>query len=287
MGEGQGEGVGKAHGPVLVTAQATGFRKIKRYTHETLGAGVIDLPPRQFQTTAYWLWIAPEVAGRLMDEGVLLRPNDYGPNWEAQRNAARERDGFLCRECGAAEPPSRPSPIGDAPMGEGAGGGRQHHIHHIRPFREFGYTRGQNENYKLANELDNLITLCPSCHRRVETAQRAVSALGGLAHALGNIAPLYLMCDPRDIGSLVEAKSKETGGPTITFYDQVPEGIGLSGRLYELHDELLRGALDLVRNCPCAEGCPACIGPAGSDGGEAKALAQKLIEALTASAGRM
>lgn len=287
MGEGQGEGVGKAHGPALVTAQATGFRKIKRYTHETLGAGVIDLPPRQFQTTAYWLWIAPEVAGRLMDEGVLLRPNDYGPNWETQRNAARERDGFLCRECGAAEPPSRPSPIGDAPMGEGAGGGRQHHIHHIRPFREFGYTRGQNENYKLANELDNLITLCPSCHRRVETAQRAVSALGGLAHALGNIAPLYLMCDPRDIGSLVEAKSKETGGPTITFYDQVPEGIGLSGRLYELHDELLRGALDLVRNCPCAEGCPACIGPAGSDGGEAKALAQKLIEALTASAGRM
>ncbi|MEK6575009.1 MAG: DEAD/DEAH box helicase, partial [Chloroflexota bacterium] len=215
----------KAHGTVLVAAQATNFRKIKRYTHETLGMGVIDLPPREFQTTAYWLWIAPDVAGRLMDEGVLLRPNDYGPNWEAQRNAARARDGYRCRECGAAEPTPPPPP--------------QHHVHHIRPFREFGYVRGQNENYKLANELDNLITLCPSCHHRVESVQRTVSALGGLANALGNIAPLYLMCDPRDISSLTESRSKETGGPTITFYDQAPEGIGLSGRLYELHDELL------------------------------------------------
>ncbi|HKZ70771.1 MAG TPA: DUF1998 domain-containing protein, partial [Anaerolineales bacterium] len=148
----------------------------------------------------------------------------------------------------------------------------------LRPFREFGYMRGQNENYTLANELDNLLTLCPSCHHKVETAQRAVSALGGLAHALGNIAPLYLMCDPRDIGSLVESKSKETGGPTITFYDQAPEGIGLSGRLYELHDELLRGALDLVRACPCADGCPACIGPVGGE--EVKGLVRRLGEAL-------
>ncbi|HLB49419.1 MAG TPA: DEAD/DEAH box helicase [Anaerolineales bacterium] len=257
----------KAHGTVLVTAQATNFRKIKRYTHETLGMGVIDLPPREFQTTAYWLWIAPDVAERLMDEGVLLRPNDYGPNWEAQRNAARARDGYRCRECGAVEPTPPPPP--------------QHHVHHLRPFREFGYARGQNENYKLANELDNLITLCPSCHHRVESVQRTVSALGGLANALGNIAPLYLMCDPRDISSLTESRSKETGGPTITFYDQAPEGIGLSGRLYELHDELLRGALDLVRGCPCTDGCPACIGPVGSDGGEVKGLVRRLGEAMT------
>jgi DEAD/DEAH box helicase domain-containing protein len=254
----------KAHGTVLVTAKATGYRKIKRYTHETLGYGEIDLPPREFQTTAYWLWIAPDVVEQLMNEGVLLRPNDYGPNWEAQRNAARARDGFRCQQCNAAEP----------------SGGPQHHVHHLRPFREFGYIRGQNENYKEANDLGNLITLCSSCHRRVETATRTHSALGGLAHALGNLAPLHLMCDPRDIGSLVESRSKETGGPTITFYDEAVEGIGLSGRLYELHDELLRGALDLIRACPCTDGCPACIGPVGADGEEAKGLARRLGERL-------
>ncbi len=254
----------KAHGVVLVTSQVSGYRRIKRYTHETVGFGEIDHPPREFQTTAYWLWIAPEAAEQLMNEGVLLRPNDYGPNWEAQRNAARLRDGFRCQQCNTVEPRD----------------GTQHHVHHLRPFREFGYVRGENENYKLANELDNLLTLCPSCHRQVESVNRTKSALGGLAHALGNLAPLYLMCDPRDLSSLVEAKSKETGGPTITFYDHVPEGIGLSGRLYELHDELLRGALELVRDCPCSDGCPACIGPVGLDGGESKELTLRLVEAL-------
>lgn len=254
----------KAHGTVLVTSQVTGYRKIKRYTHETVGFGEIDHPPREFQTTAYWLWIAPETAEQLMDEGVLLRPNDYGPNWEAQRDAARARDNFRCQQCNTA----------------GQRDGPQHHVHHLRPFREFGYVRGENDNYRLANELDNLITLCPSCHRTVESVNRTKSALGGLAHALGNLAPLYLMCDPRDLSSLVESKSKETGGPTITFYDHVPEGIGLSGRLYELHDELLRGALELVRDCPCSDGCPACIGPVGADGGESKGLTVKLIQKL-------
>ncbi len=250
----------RAHGPVLVTSEMTGYRKIKRYTHETLGFGEINLPPREFQTTAYWLWIAPETAEQLMDEGVLLRPNDYGPNWETQRQAALARDGHRCQQCNSAQPPL--------------------HVHHLRPFREFGYARDENENYKLANELDNLITLCPSCHRRVESVNRTRSALGGLAYALTGIAPLHLMCDSRDLSSLTEWKSKETGSPTITIYDQAPEGIGLSERLYELHDDLLRGALDLVRVCPCSDGCPACIGPAAADSGETKRLTVKLIEAL-------
>ncbi len=50
------------------------------------------------------------------------------------------------------------------------------------------------------------------------------------------------MCDSRDIATLAESRSKETGGPTITLYDQIPEGIGLSGRLYELHAEPLSRA---------------------------------------------
>ena len=88
------------------------------------------------------------------------------------------------------------------------------------------------------------------------------------------------MCDPRDIATLVEWKSKETQAPTITFYDSIPEGIGLSERLYELHDDLLRGALDLVRACRCSDGCPVCIGPTNGDGGEAKRNTIKLIEEL-------
>jgi len=261
--------VRRAHGRIRVTAQATSFRKIKRYTHETLGYGTIDLPPREFETTAYWLWLDPGLVARLEAEGVLLPPNDYGPDWPSARRAAVARDSHRCRQC-------------NAPEREGRG----HEVHHLKPFREFGYTPGENRNDRLANTLDNLITLCPACHQRAEAARGTRSALGGLAYALGNIAPLYLMSDPRDVGVESETRAKSTRAPTITFYDRVAEGLGLAERLYELHDELLSGALELVESCGCQDGCPACVGPSGVGGGEIKLLTVRLLKAVIGVAPR-
>jgi DEAD/DEAH box helicase domain-containing protein len=45
----------RAWGEVTVVTQATGYRKIKRYTHETLGFGEIDLPEMTLETDGYWL----------------------------------------------------------------------------------------------------------------------------------------------------------------------------------------------------------------------------------------
>ncbi len=253
----------RAHGKVMITAQPTSFRKVKRYTHETLGYGQIELPPRQFETTAYWMWIAPESVARLEKEGVLLPPIDYGPSWTAVRDAARQRDGHCCRQCGAPER-----------------AGQTHHVHHIRPFRQFEFVPDVNRNDQMANEIDNLITLCPACHHRAESARGTRTALSGLAYTLGNIGPLYLMCDPRDLGKLAESRSKETQAPTITIYDRVPEGLGLAERLYTLQEEFLNGALELIRTCRCRDGCPACIGPVVHGGREVKILTTRLIEAL-------
>jgi DEAD/DEAH box helicase domain-containing protein len=253
----------RAHGRIQVTAQASSFRKIKRYTHETLGYGTIELPPRTFETTASWLWLDPDLVRRLEAEGVLLPPNDYGPEWASARRAALARDGHRCRQCNAPERE-----------------GRTHEVHHLRPFRDFGYLPGENRHDRPANALDNLLTLCPACHQRAEAARGTRSALGGLAYALGNIAPLYLMCDPRDLGVESETRARTTRAPTITFYDRVPEGLGLSERLYELHAELLQAALELVRTCGCVDGCPACVGPSGVGGGEVKALTARLLEAV-------
>ena len=255
----------RAWGELLVTAQAASYRLIKRYTHETLGYGQIELPARQFQTTGYWLWLPAAAVRRLAEEGILVGPNNYGPNWEQQRNATRARDSYRCVLCGKPE---------------AAGAGRQHDVHHILPFRTFGYVLGLNENYLLANDLDNLQTLCRACHARAEASRGTQTALGGLAYALGNIAPLYLMCDPRDLGILSESRSRETGGPTITLYDTVPDGLGFAERLYELHLELLQGALDLVSGCPCRDGCPACVGPVGIEATDTKELARRLAEKL-------
>ncbi len=262
---GQGDTL-RGYGEVLVTTRATGYRKIKRYTHEVLAWAPIDLPEQELRTAGYWLALSEELTAQLQEAGVLPPPADYGPNWSAQRNVARDRDGYRCRNCGAPERDER-----------------QHDVHHLTPFRAFGYVPGVNDFYKLANRLENLITLCPACHRRVE---RARGALSGLAYLLRNLAPLYLMCDPGDLGSAVQSCAPETGLPTITLYDRAPGGAGLSVRLYELHDELLMAALDMVRRCPCADGCPGCVGPAGDAGPVTKMLTRKLLEAIVEIAPR-
>jgi DEAD/DEAH box helicase domain-containing protein len=279
----------KSVGEVSITSQTTGFRKIKLYTHETLGWGDIDLPEQQMHTTAYWFCVEPETADRLIEEGIIFAPNDYGPDWDSTRQTILERDEHRCQRCGALPPP-RPSPASQ-------GRERQHDVHHKKPFREFGYKRGVNRNDQIANQPGNLITLCRACHHRVEAATGLRGALSGLGHVLGEIAPLYLMCDPRDIGVLPESRSAFTELPTITIYDRVPAGIGLSQELFDMHDQLLVAARDVVAACQCESGCPACVGPtpavehAVRTGGPAqsigdnelnvKVLTLKLLTALT------
>ena len=239
-------GVIRAHGNVLVRTQVVGFRKVRWYTHENLGYEDVDVPAQELETTAYWLAFTEEVLERLREQGVWRSDviEDYGPNWERQRKRALERDGYRCRRCGAPHTPERPL-----------------HVHHIRPFRTFGYIPGENEAYKEANRLDNLVTLCPRCHRLAEASVRLRTGFSGLAYAIGQLAPLFVMAAPGDIGQVVEVASAHTGLPTITLYDNVPGGIGLAERLYEVHDALLTAALERVESCGCEYGCPACVGP--------------------------
>ena len=87
------------------------------------------------------------------------------------------------------------------------------------------------------------------------------SALLGAAHVLHQIAPLFLMCDPRDLGRVTEIKSPFTQAPTIFLYDGSPGGVGFSERLYQVHADLLQQSEEVIRICPCEEGCPSCVGP--------------------------
>jgi DEAD/DEAH box helicase domain-containing protein len=75
------------------------------------------------------------------------------------------------------------------------------------------------------------------------------------------VASLRLMCDPRDLGAVAEIRSPVTRLPTVTVYEVYAGGVGCSARLFELHEQLLSDAAALVRECPCAGGCPSCIGP--------------------------
>jgi DEAD/DEAH box helicase domain-containing protein len=94
--------------------------------------------------------------------------------------------------------------------------------------------------------------------------------LVGLANLLEAIAPLYLMCDPRDVGVVPQVKSPFTGLPTVYVYECVPAGVGFAERLFGMRHELLEAAADLARRCRCESGCPSCVGPAGIVGARGK-----------------
>lgn len=48
-------GIRSAHGEVRVKRQIVGFKKIKFYTLENIGAGLLSLPEQEMHTTAFWL----------------------------------------------------------------------------------------------------------------------------------------------------------------------------------------------------------------------------------------
>jgi len=79
----------------------------------------------------------------------------YGPNWPEIRERVLKRDGFECQRCSESE---------------------TLHVHHITPFKKF-------DDRNIANKLENLITLCPSCHRIVEMTYDVESTMDLRQHA--------------------------------------------------------------------------------------------------------
>lgn len=259
----------KYYGELLVTTQVVGYRQIRWHTRETLGMGEVNLPPSELLTMGYWLALGQDTVDELAARRLWsAAPNQYGPGWDALRERVRKRDGYRCQVCGLPET------------------GRSHHVHHKIPFRAF-------LSVEQANQMQNLITLCPACHRRAETVVRIRSGLSGLAFVLGHLAPLFLMCDTGDLGVHADPQCLlAEGQPSVVLYDLAPAGIGLSERLFEIHAELMLRALELVQACGCADGCPSCVGPGGAiaapvqggelalPGGKREALA--LLEILSA-----
>src|SRR3954471_14344812 len=117
----------------------------------------------------------------------------------------------------------------------------------------------------------------------------------GLAFALRHVAQLLLMCDRHDIGVSIDGgsmdKSTRTGGkgsvpealaadPKVFIYDNYPSGIGFSRPLFDMHGLLLERTRELITTCPCASGCPSCVGPEGNTGPRAKQVACEILDRL-------
>jgi DEAD/DEAH box helicase domain-containing protein len=85
-------------------------------------------------------------------------------------------------------------------------------------------------------------------------------ALIGIANVLVEVAPLFVMCDTQDIGAVVDAHN--LGRDALFVHDKYPGGMGYARRCLERFDEIMRTIADVVRECPCPDGCPSCVGSA-------------------------
>lgn len=250
----------KSLGEILVTTQVTGYRKIRWFSHEFIGGGEVNLPPTFLNTIGYWISLDEATVNQLKDQMLWHEAaNDYGPGWEALRQRVLRRDGDRCQVCGYA---GQEQPL---------------HVHHIQPFRSF-------TSPEAANQLQNLITLCPTCHRQAETSVRIRSGMAGVSYLLHNLAPLLLMCDGEDIGVHYDPNSTlGEGHPTVVFFDTIPGGLGLSQNLYERHEALLRQGFETITHCECEDGCPSCVGPIGEEGSGGKSEALAIFKVLTSN----
>ncbi len=128
-----------------------------------------------------------------------------------------------------------------------------------------------------------------------------VDGLRALTHLLHSLAPIFLLCDIRDVGAWLGDGSPSQAGqvvtretmraqllqgetftPTIYLYDNQPGGIGLAERIFEVLPELLTRGLETLEACGCRSGCPSCVGPVNEVGRQAKPIAAGILKRLVA-----
>ncbi len=139
------------------------------------------------------------------------------------------------------------------------------------------------------------------------TPAELIDGLSALAYTLQHLAAMFLMADTHDIDralgdksgqwfvshdrggrvitSFADARQQAATGiridefdPTIFIFDSYPGGIGFSQLLYNEHPNLLAAADGLIAKCPCAWGCPSCVGPTLEMGKTAKKTVPKIIK---------
>ena len=257
LGEEDIPGAIKYYGEIQVTSVVNSYKKINWKRYELLDSVKLDLPPTVLNSVGFWLALSEETEEILRRSGDWhSSPNEYGPDWMDIRLQVLSRDEHTCAVCGRSLPAS------------------DLHIHHKTPLRSFS-------SLTEANQLSNLISLCPRCHQRAETVVRVRSGLSGLGYLIHNLAPLLLMCDPGDLGLYTEYDSPlGFGRPIILIYEQIPAGIGFSHFLFEHIPELIEKAVSVLQGCPCESGCPACVGPGGELGLGGKEETAAILDVL-------
>src|SRR5256712_444488 len=145
------------------------------------------------------------------------------------------------------------------------------------------------------------LTVTPQPLARVSASpDELIDRLRAVTYLLHHLAPIFLLCDIRDLGSWLgdttpaepravttrestkrRLMSAERFNPTIYLYDSHAGGIGLAERVFDVLPLLLQRGRETLEACSCRWGCPSCVGPVNEVGRRAKATAANLLRELT------
>lgn len=108
-------------------------------------------------------------------------------------------------------------------------------------------------------------------------------AIHALEHAQIALLPVFALCDRWDLGGVSYWGQPQLDQPAIFIYDGHAGGAALAEQGWEIVGPWLDAVEDLLRDCPCEEGCPACIqSPKCGNGNKPldKAGAKELVRRL-------
>jgi DEAD/DEAH box helicase domain-containing protein len=92
-----------------------------------------------------------------------------------------------------------------------------------------------------------------------EAGLHFMGGIHAIEHAAISLFPLFVLCDRNDVGGICYPVHPQIEKPAIFIYDGYPGGVGLAEHGYGVLEALLRKTLELIRECPCLDGCPSCI----------------------------
>jgi DEAD/DEAH box helicase domain-containing protein len=86
-----------------------------------------------------------------------------------------------------------------------------------------------------------------------------MGSLHAVEHAALALLPLYALCDRFDLAGITYKLHPQLGRAAIFLYDAAEGGVGLVRSVYDRVETLLETTLARLRECECAQGCPACV----------------------------
>ncbi len=146
--------------------------------------------------------------------------------------------------------------------------GRVHVIDHITGYGHFHkrfHTKLEERELAtpLTTELDTQafwLTIDRWLEKRLlESGVHPLASLHAAEHAMIALLPLYVLCDPRDMGGISFNMHPQAERPLLCIYDGYQGGVGYARQAYQQFFRLAAATLDHLKHCQCLSGCPACV----------------------------